>query len=125
MLPLVTRFGEILESPKPYREKEDLSFDPGAPEEPLNDVDLLGHCHFHIFLQEMRRLRLFCQQGAVAVRARVPVPGPGALLPLSLPERSRPGAPAERLPVRALLRHSVGLASHWLLLGQVAPGIRK
>lgn len=116
--------GSTSDRQNPTKKKEDLRFDPGAPAEAPSHVDLLGHCHFHVLLQEMRRLRVFRQQGAAAVRAGVPVPGPGALLPLPLPERGPPGAPAERLPVRALLRYSVGLAFHWLLLGQVTPGIR-
>lgn len=73
----------------------------------------------------MRRLRLSGQQGALAVRAGVPVAGAGAVLSLSLPERGPPRAPAERLPVRGLLGYSVSLAFHWLLLGQIPPWIRK
>lgn len=71
----------------------------------------------------MRRLRLSGQQGAVAMRAGVPVAGARAVL--SLPERGPPRAPAERLPVGGLLLYSVSLAFHWLLLGQVPRWIRK
>lgn len=89
----------------------------------MNHVDFSRHCHFHLLLQEMRRLRHVGQQGAATVRPGVPVAGPGALLSLSLPPRGPARAPAERLPVRAPLRHPVGAASHWLLLVQVPPGV--
>lgn len=73
----------------------------------------------------MRRLRLLGQQGAPAVRAGVPLAGPGALVPLSLPKRDLSRAPAEWIPVCRLLGYYVSLALHWLLLGQIPSWIRK
>lgn len=73
----------------------------------------------------MRGLRHVGQQGAPAVRAGVPVAGPGAVLPLPLPKRGAPEARAQWAPARRPLGCPVRLAFHWLLLGQFPAWGRK
>lgn len=95
--------------------------DPSKTEKDLGvgHVDFPRPCHLHVFLQEMRGLGHAGQQGAAAVRAAVPVAGPGAVLPLPRPRRGAPAAPAQGGPARRLRGRPGRPAFHRLLLGQV------
>lgn len=122
VLLLGTHFGENLESSKSLqRTEKDPNVDRCHQRGLLHHVGFPRPRHLHVFLQEMRGLGHRGQQGAAAVRAGVPVAGPGAVLPLPLPRRGAPAAPAPApgRPARRLLRRPGRPASRRLLLGQI------